>query len=75
MSALPWLLLATTLCVRWLAGNKNPWAWRLDLLTVLPWAAFYVHAEAYPLAAIPFVFGAIDLRNLQKWSPARRGAA
>lgn len=68
MNALPWLLLASTLIVRWLAGSKRPLAWWLDLGTIPFWCAFYIRVEAWPLLAIPILFGAIDVRNLREWA-------
>lgn len=65
MSLLPWLLLASTLTVRWALARKERWGWWLDLATVPPWCAFYVNAEAWPLLMIPFVFGALDVKALR----------
>ena len=38
MTVLPWLP------VRYLLARKSVWGWRLDLLSVLPWLAYYYTA-------------------------------
>jgi hypothetical protein len=65
MTALPYLLLATTLSVRALLMVKDRRGWWLDIATIPAWVLFYVSAEAWPLIAIPFVFGALDVRALR----------
>ena len=67
LTELSFLVLASTLTVRWLAGSKNSHAWRLDLLTVPLWAYFYVSTDAWGLLPLPFVLGAISYRNLRLW--------
>ncbi len=37
MFVLPWILSATSITVTWLAGNKNPWAWRLSMVNQVLW--------------------------------------
>ena len=67
MTLLPWLLLATTLAVRLLLARKNAWGWTLDLCTVPPWLYFYASHDAWPLMAVPLVFGWLDLKALAWW--------
>ena len=67
MTALTLALLLCTVTVRWLAGSKRVTAWYLDLATVPAWTAFYVLAEAWFLLPIPYIFGAIDVRNILAW--------
>ena len=71
MNVLPWLLLASTLAVRYLLARRNAWGWRLDLLSVPGWLAWYASVEAWPLLAIPLLFGALDLRALKWWERLR----
>ena len=61
------VLLVVTLIVRWLAGSKSAWAWRLDLASVPLWVYFYVATGAWGLLPLPFVLGAISYRNLRLW--------
>ena len=64
---LPWLLLLSTLIVRYLLARKNPWGWRVDLLSVAPWLTYYWLNGSYPLLAVPLIFAALDLRALRWW--------
>ena len=64
---LPYLLLCSTIAVRYLLARRNPWGWRLDLLTVAPWIALYAGAGLWPLIPIPVLFGALDLMALRRW--------
>lgn len=65
MTALPWVLLMTTLAVRALLMIKDRRGWMLDLLTVPPWCLYYGSHGDWQLIVIPFIFGAFDLRALR----------
>lgn len=67
LTFLPWLLLASTLIVRYLLARKNAWGWRLDLLSVGPWLLYYANHGDWPLLAVPLIFGALDLKALRWW--------
>lgn len=67
MSALPWLLLASTLLVRLLLAKKQRSGFYIDLLTVPAWSFLYISQGLWPLLPIPFVFGYLDLMALRKW--------
>lgn len=67
MTLLPWLLLGSTLCVRWLLAHRDRRGWALDLLSVGPWCAYYAGNGDYVLLAVPLLFGALDLRALRVW--------
>ena len=67
MSLLPWILLASTLLVRWRLARHDRRGFLIDLATVPPWLVFYAEAEAWPLIAIPLLFGALDLKALAHW--------
>ena len=65
ITVLSFLLLGCTLAVRWALAHKQRWGWWLDLASVAPWLAFYVSTEAWPLLAIPLIFGALDVKALR----------
>lgn len=67
MTVLPYLLLATTLTVRYCAARKWRAGFYVDLLSAAPWILFYANAEAWPLLAIPVIFGALDVLALARW--------
>ena len=67
MSALPWLLLLSTLLVRFLLAKKQRSGFYIDLLTVPAWSFLYWDRELYPLMAVPLLFGYLDLMALRKW--------
>ena len=67
MSALPWLLLATTLIVRLLLARKLRAGWYIDLASVAPWLLYYWTRGDYQLLAIPLLFAALDLKALHWW--------
>ena len=67
MTALPFLLLGSTLLVRYLLARRNPWGWRVDLLSVAPWLAYYYGHGDYPLLLVPLIFAALDVRALRWW--------
>ena len=64
---LPWLLLCSTLTVRYFAARKLQHGFYIDLLSVPLWVWFYVGIEAWPLLAIPLIFGALDLMAITRW--------
>ena len=67
IDALTWIMSAVTIATMWLAGNKNPLAWKIGLANQALWLTFIVGKEAWGLlpmcAAITFTYG----RNLFKW--------
>ena len=65
MTALPWLLLGTTLAVRALLMVKDRRGWLLDVATIPAWVLYYAHNGDWQLIVIPFVFGALDVRALR----------
>lgn len=67
LDALPWLLLANTLVVRYLLARHNRLGFVLDILSVPAWVTFYILHEAWPLIAIPFVFAYLDIKALTRW--------
>jgi hypothetical protein len=67
MSMLPWLLLASTLGVRFLLARQSAWGWWLDLVSVGPWLLYYYSRGDYPLLAVPILFGVLDLKALRWW--------
>ena len=69
MSLLPYLLLATTLTVRFALARKRRWGWYLDLASVAPWLAYYTHNGDWPLLAVPLIFAYLDVRALRgEWA-------
>ncbi len=67
MSYLPWLLLASTITVRVLIAKKWRQAFYVDLVSVVPWLAYYWHNGSYPLLVVPVLFGALDVKALLHW--------
>src|SRR5580765_7166044 len=70
LTALSLLLSATTLTVMWLAGNKNPWAWRIGLFSQALWAWFAVETKAYGLLPMNAALVVVYVRNLIRWQRA-----
>ena len=67
MNLLPWLLLASTLGVRYLLARRSPLGWWLDLASVGPWLLYYASRGDYQLLAVPLLFAALDLKALGWW--------
>ena len=68
MSALPWLLLTSTLLVRFLLARKHRSGFYIDLLTVPAWAFLYISQGLWPLLPVPLIFGAMDVYALRtRW--------
>lgn len=64
---LPWFLFGLTVLTMTLAGNKNPWAWRLGIASQVVWLWFDYRVEAYGLMPLAIVLTTIYYRNLRKW--------
>lgn len=67
MTALPWVLLASTITVRVLLARRMRAGFYLDLVSVAPWLAYYASNHSWPLLAVPLIFGALDVRALRVW--------
>lgn len=65
---LDWVLSAGTLTMMWLAGNRNPWAWRIGLANQVLWTTFAVQKEAWGLLPLTAALVVVYARNLVKWS-------
>lgn len=65
--ALPWLLLATTLSVRFMLARHNRAGFVVDLFTVPLWTYYYFSAGDYQLVVIPYVFAYLDVKALTAW--------
>ena len=64
---LPWVLSAMTITVMWLAGNKNPLAWRLSLVNQCLWLWWIVATAAWGLLPMNLAMFVVAGRNLRRW--------
>ena len=60
-SLLPYVLLGSTLTVRWLIARKHPGGFYLDIASVPLWLTYYAENGSWPLLAIPLLFGWMDV--------------
>ena len=68
MNLLPWLLLGTTVVVRYLLAHRNRLGWWLDLASVGPWLLYYGSRGDFQLLVVPLLFAALDIKALRRWS-------
>lgn len=67
MTYLPWLLLGSTLTVRYALARGQKWGFMLDIASVPFWLLQYATKDLWPLLAIPLVFGYLDVMALRRW--------
>lgn len=65
-----WLMSALTILTLWLAGSKNPWAWRIGLFNQLLWWHFIFATNAWGLAPMSIAIAFVYTRNLILWHRA-----
>jgi hypothetical protein len=65
---IPWVLAALTVLNMWLAGNKNPWAWRLGIGSQALWLYFDYTVQAWGLMPLAIILTWVYLRNLRRWT-------
>mgnify|MGYP001617591336 CR=1 FL=1 len=64
---LPWLVLASTLAVRFSLARKWRWGFWLDLASVPAWAAYYLTNGDPQLLIIVGWFAFLDVKALKVW--------
>jgi hypothetical protein len=64
---LPWILSITTICVLWLAGNKNKWAWILGFGNQCFWLLWIFLSATWGLIPLNVVLLVTYMRNHVKW--------
>lgn len=67
-----WIMSALTVAMLWLAGNRNPLAWRIGLLNQVLWGAFILTTPAYGLIPMWIAITFTHARNL--WTASRKGS-
>ena len=71
MTVLPYLLLASTLAVRYAItrrwGGGRCWGWLLNLVIVQVWIALDIWRDLWPFIIIPFVFLFLHGQALRRW--------
>ena len=63
-----WLLSAITVTVMWLAGNKNPLAWKLSLANQCLWLAWIIHERHWGLLPMNLAMFIVASRNIAAWN-------
>ncbi len=64
---LPYCLSAFTLWMMYLAGNKNPLAWKIGLANQVLWVTWIVVSGTWGLALLTGCLIIMYTRNLLKW--------
>lgn len=67
LQLLSWSLGILTVVNMWLAGNKNPWAWRLGIGSQAVWLWFDWIVGAWGLMPLAIVLSVVYWRNLRRW--------
>lgn len=67
LELLPWALSAMTIAVMWLAGSKNPFAWRLSIVNQALWSLWIISAEAWGLLPMNLAMYVVAIRSLLRW--------
>lgn len=64
----PYLLSVLTLSMMYLAGNKNPLAWKLGLANQVLWITWIYLTQSWGLMVLTVCLIFMYIRNLLKWS-------
>ena len=67
MTAMAWVLSATSALMLWLMGSGSKWGPRLGILNQVLWLVYAIGLEQWGLLPGIVLYALVHLRNLYKW--------